>query len=283
VLALVLGLLQAGMVVRVDTGARILVGDPVSVAVRVRLPGGGSLLDLVPRTRDTLATGVRVLSADTLRQVGGEFVGRVRFAFFRTDSQAVPGLAVAYRRGDAIDTVFSAPVGIMVQHVVPTANATLRDIRDIETPVIPWWGIIATFCFALASLALLRLRASRSPRVVGDARGPGLDSGLGDGPFEAALAELAAIEHSGWDSSLQVAAAADVVRGYLERARGLPALERTTPEVRALVGADGLLGGADVEPLVLLLTDADLVKFARRRGDVGFVERARAVLRELAA
>jgi hypothetical protein len=43
------------------------------------------------------------------------------------------------------------------------------------------------------------------------------------------------------------------------------------------------LGGADVEPLVSLLTDADLVKFARRRGDVGFVERARAVLRELAA
>ena len=95
------------------------------------------------------------------------------------------------------------------------------------------------------------------------------------GPLEAALDQLASIEAAGWDVERQAVAAADVVRGYLARARRVPALERTTPEVRALVLPDGRLFD--------FLATADLVKFGRRRPEAGFVERAREVLRGLAA
>jgi hypothetical protein len=271
VFALLVALLQGTMAVRADTGARLLVGDPVTVSVRLHLARGATLLDAVPRTRDTLPTGVRLLSADTLRRDGEEWVGRIRVAFFRPDSQAVPALAVAYRVGDAVDTLVSAPIPVTVQHVLPTGNATLRDIREIETPVVPWrfigLGIVA-LGLVLGALALRRRhrRVVDAPVVV--VRAP-------PGPYEIALAELAAIERAGGDAARQAQAAADVVRAYLERARGIPALERTTPEVQRLVSVDGAL--------VALLVDADLVKFARRQADTAFVERARAVLRELAA
>jgi len=97
-------------------------------------------------------------------------------------------------------------------------------------------------------------------------------------PLDVALAELAAIEGGGWDAERRAEAAADVVRRYLEVARGIPALERTTPEVRRLVGGNGALSA-----LHGLLADADRVKFAKGAADVGFVERARVVLKGLAA
>jgi hypothetical protein len=263
--------MAATVTVSADTGARVLVGDPVEALVVVRLGPGATLVDQVPRTRDTLPTGVRLLSADTLRQQGGEWVGRVRLAFFRPDSQAVPALAVAYKVGNAVDTVFSAPIGFVVQRLTAAPNATLRDIRDIDTPVIPWGWI--GFGLAVFAALLVALVIRRRPRV---AVGVGLPAAaLGPGPLDQALEELAAIEGAGWDAERQAAAAADVVRGYLARARRIPAMERTTAEVQALVVPDGRL--------FEFLETADLVKFGRRRPEAGFVDRARAVLRGLAA
>jgi hypothetical protein len=267
---LVVAVLQASLQVHADTAARIEVGDPVVVSVRVHLDRGATLVDAVPRTRDTLATGVRVLSADTLRRQGDDWVGRVRVAFFRPDSQAVPALAVAYRIGNAVDTMVSADIPIVVRHVLPEGNATLRDIREIDTPVVPWWAIaggVALASVALAALALMRGRRREVTTAVVMMQAPG--------PLDVALGELAAIEKAGWDAARTAQAAADVVRKYLEVARGVPALERTTPEVQRLVGGDGRL--------IALLTDVDLVKFARRHPNGAFVERARAVLQELAA
>jgi hypothetical protein len=262
-----LALLQVGLHATADTAARVEVGDPVVVSVRLQLPEGATLLDRAPRTRDTLPDGVRLLAADTLRRDGAAWVGRVRVAFFRPDSQAVPALAVAYQLGAAVDTAVSAPIGIMVRHVLPEGNATLRDIREIDTPLIPWRGI-GVACLAVLLIVLVpRRRRREAPPAVMESPAPD--------PLAIALAELATIEGTGWDAARQAAAAADVVRRYLDVARGIPALERTTPEVRRLVAGNGALAG--------LLADADLVKFARHRPDAAFVERARAVLRELAA
>jgi hypothetical protein len=267
---LVLALVQVALHASTDTAARLEVGDPVVVSVRLRLPDGATLVDRVPRTRDTLPDGVRLLSADTLRRAGAEWVGHVRVAFFRPDSQAVPALAVAYQAGAAVDTAVSAPIAITVRHVLPEGNATLRDIREIDTTLIPWRGIVAALAVVVIVLLANALRARR--RAPADQT---VELVVVPGPLEVALAELAAIEGAGWDAARQAAAAADVVRRYLDVARGIPALERTTPEVRRLVASNGAL--------VALLADADLVKFARRRPDAAFVERARAVLRELAA
>jgi hypothetical protein len=268
-------LVQAAMQVGADTSATIEVGDPVVVAVRVHLPGGATLVDGVPRTRDTLPDGVRVLSADTLRQDGGDWVGRVRVAFFRTDSQALPAFAVAYQTGGSTDTVVSRPIAIVVQAVLPAGNATLRDIREIETPLVPWRGmLISIVAVALAALWWRWQRQGVSTSV-GNGVGHSVGARSPPGPLEVALAELTAIEQAGWDAGRQAVAAADVVRAYLETARGVPALERTTPEVRRLVVGNGALGA--------LLADADRVKFARGTADAAFIERARALLRELAA
>ena len=268
-------LVQAAMQVGADTRATIEVGDPVVVSVRVHLPAGATLIDRVPRTRDTLPDGVRVLSVDTLRQDGGDWVGRVRVAFFRTDSQAVPALAVAYQMGGRADTVVSRPIAMVVQPVLPVGNATLRDIREIDTPLVPWRGMLIGIVGVALALVWWRWRRKEVSNSVGNGAGHSVEARAPPGPLDVALAELAAIETAGWDAQQRAVAAADVVRAYLETARGVPALERTTPEVRRLVVGNGALGA--------LLDDADRVKFARGTADAAFIERARTLLRELAA
>jgi hypothetical protein len=264
-------LLQAAIV---NPSPALEVGDPVTVSVRVRVPDGATLIDRVPRTRDTLPDGVRLLSADTLRRDGGAWVGRVRVAFFRPDSQSVPALAVAYRLGSAVDTAVTAPIAVIVRHVLPEGSGTLRDIRDIDTPIIPWDWLLAGVAVLVPGVLVMRLRRRRViAREVSVVTVPAAPA-----PLDVALAALAAIEDEGWDAERRAEAAADVVRRYLEVARGIPALERTTPEVRRLVGGNGAVGA-----LHALLADADRVKFARGVADAGFVERARDVLKGLAA
>jgi hypothetical protein len=263
-------LLQVAVLVGADTSAKTQVGDPVVVSVRVHLPDGATLIDRVPRTRDTLPDGVKVLSADTLRREGADWVGRVRVGFFRPDSQAVPALAIAYQMANAVDTAVSRPIAMFVQHVLPVGTGTLRDIREIDTPVVPWRSILVALIVLGVGVLAMRIRRRARAR-----RAQVVPVVVGPQPLEIALTELAAIEQRGWDVGRQAAAAADVVRSYLAVARGIPALERTTPEIRRLVAGDGALGA--------LLEDADRVKFARGSADAAFVERARAVLRELAA
>ena len=72
------------------TRTPLTVGDPLVVELRGILPRGATLLDAVPRVRDTLPDGVRVLSADSLQLHDGVVSGQLRVAFFRPDSQVVP-------------------------------------------------------------------------------------------------------------------------------------------------------------------------------------------------
>ena len=275
---------SARLVVRADT-TTVSVGDPVDIAVRLRLPAGVTLVDHVPRMRDTLPEGVRVLRTDTLVAGDGGWVGGMRIVSFRPDTQTVPPLVVAYRTADgATDSVVGPAVSIFVRPMLPDGNATLRDIKEIETPAVPWraivWGAVVCVVALVAGGGVVaarrrRLRAATEAAARAARERP-------PGPYELALARLAQLERGGGDIARHYAETADVVRRYLEETHGVPALERTTPEVVAAVA--GLNGTAPV--LGALLRDADLVKFARVRPDqptaATFIGRAREVLRRLA-
>jgi len=271
---------------------KVTVGDHVVVTVHVRVPVGAALVDSVPRSADTLATGTRLLSAEALRPTrNGDYVSRLTFAFFRPEQQRVPSLAVAFRKSAdaAPDTVVSVPVPVTVTPVISGLDGTLRDIKDIETmPVsIRAAGIVLAVVLvaAMATVFAARWRRRRRAR---DARiaAPTADAPRRPvTPYEIAQASLAELERAEWsgrgDALRHYTLTADVVRTYLENAHAVPALERTTLELFwALPPALAGSGGRDA--LRAFLDEADLVKFAReRRGSMAasaYVREARTLV-----
>jgi hypothetical protein len=244
--------------------APLTVGDPLVVQLRGLLPRGATLLDGVPHARDTLPDGVRVLSADSLQVRDGVVRGQLRVAFFRPDSQVVPSFAIAYHTATGTDTLVSSAVPVLVHPVLPTGNATLRDVRDVDAP----WPIARVgIVLGLVLVTWLVLRRLR-PRshVATQAHVPVAQS---PSPYDVALQQLREIDRAEWPVELRYAKAADVVRGYIAATRGVPALERTTPEILSALGANGALES--------FLREADLVKFAGLRPEA-YRARAREVI-----
>lgn len=242
----------------------LTVGDPLVVGLRGVLPRGATLVDRIPRVRDTLPDGLRVLSADSLHVQNGFVVGQIRLAFFRPDSQVVPSLAIAYRSSSGTDTLISAAVPVYVRSVLPVGNATLRDVHDVDPP---WPVAIVSVVLALAIVLLLGLRALRRPvRVASMVQEP---AELKTSAYDLALAQLQQIEREDLAIEQRYARAADIVRTYIAATRGVPALERTTREVLAALNENGHVAE--------FLHEADLVKFAGWRPDT-YTGRARQVI-----
>jgi hypothetical protein len=268
------------LTVRADT-AGITVGDPVVVHILAHLPPGAQLLDSIPRMRDTLPDGVRLLSAAPFRHTADGYSGEMRFAIFHPVATHLPSLAVLYRTDGAVDTLASAPIAVTVVPVVPEDNGTLQDIKGLDaTPLGAVFIAAGSACligFVLLLRVFLRRRRARAyvpPVIV-----------VLPAAYERAVAALDAVVVAGVsgdaEMALLYACVADVVRQYIAAALALPALERTTPEIlRSLPPAHLRNGTRDA--LRAFLTDADLVKFARERpapdAATAFVRRARSIV-----
>lgn len=242
----------------------LTVGDPLVVRLTATLPRGAMLLDHIPRVRDTMPDGLRVLSADSLQVHNGVVVGQLRVAFFRPDSQVVPSFAIAYRTASGTDTLISSAVPVLVRPVLPVANATLRDIRNVDPPwpVAPISLSVLLVLLTWLGLRMLRPRSRFAPQAHAPVAQP-------PSAYDVALAQLQDIERAEMPVERRYALAADVVRKYIAATRNVPALERTTPEILSALGANG--------ELEEFLDQADLIKFAGLRPRT-YASRAREVI-----
>jgi hypothetical protein len=253
--------------------ARPRVGDVIALRFRVRLDERDLLYDTVPRPITDLPEGVRILSVEKLQRGADRiYTGRAQVAFYRTGRQAVPLFGLPFMRAvkgvtRAVLTSDSAFVEIVP--VAPAGNPTLKDIKEIERQPGPDPRLVAGVlgAAAVALVGWLLSRRRRGPPLVSlEPAGPAADAG----PYASALERLSQIELERWPARGEVErhceAVADVIRHYLEQAHGIPALERTTSELRwALppVLTEAGLG----DRCASILGEADLVKFARRRPD----------------
>jgi len=155
---------------------------------------------------------------------------------------------------------------------IPTAVSVddMRDILDIEGPVrLPfdwtpvWWALAGAAALSVAVWLYLRWRRRRAERLAGD-RTPPLS------PFEIFERELAALSGLGpsreREFSFRLSAG---LRGLLEAAAGVNALEMTTEELEPrLYAVKALRGEAGLRrALMETLSRADMVKFAGSGGD----------------
>jgi hypothetical protein len=260
---------KAGVTVAPDS---VRIADPFRVTVGVRAPVGATIE--FPRTTDSTGAvqsldpvSVRT-SADT---TATEQYADYRVAAWDVGPQPIR-LSDAIVRYNGIERRIPLSGRVFVKSVLPadTAQRKPKPPRDVfELNPFPWW-LLAAIIAALIAIGLLiwwwiRRRRRPKPEVVVD-------------PFERAVAEFQRIEALGLidagERGRYVTLTIEVVRDYLAARYAEADLSLTSTELTRTVRR---FPHVPVERLTRLLTDADLIKFARRPVST---ERAREIGRE---
>ena len=254
---------------------RVTVGDSVAIRFRLRLDERDLLFDTVPRPPETLPPGVRVLSVEKLQRAPDRiFHGRAWLAFYRPGRQQVPIFTLPFMRsvkGITRGTVSSDSASIDIVPVLPAGNPSLRDIKELEPETASPLALTGLALVVTLTIAAYLARRKRRPMAAVEPGRKPESSPPPPDPYEIALARLAAIEQAGWpaqgETDRHYEATVDVLRDYLESAEELPARERTTTELLWSLPPKLSEGGLR-RRAQLVLSEADLVKFARRRPDL---------------
>lgn len=247
--------IQVGTRVAPDT---VTVGDPFVVLVRVRVAAGATV-DF-PQPPDTSGP-VQPLDPLVLRDtvIGGEtdYTATYRLAGWDVGQLPIALEDLVVRQNGEERRVAMGELSVFVRSVLP-ADTAQRDPKParppIDLPVSNWWKWLAAILAALLLAALVwywRRRRNRArPPVVID-------------PLKAAEEEFARVESLGLvdagERGRYVALMVDVVRDYLARRVGTPA-SLTGNELTAVLRRRGKV---PLDRLAPLLTETDLVKFAR--------------------
>jgi len=247
---------KAGVTVAPDS---VRVGDPFRVTVGIHAPPGATIE--FPRTTDS-SSAVQSIDSVSVR-TSGDTTGVEQYADYRVAAWDVGSQPVrlpdAIVRLNGVERHVRLASTVFVRSVLPADTAQRqpkpqRDIFDL-TP-FPWW-LLAAILAALIIIGLLvwwwiRRRRRPPPVVVVD-------------PFEQAVAEFQRIEALGLldagERGRYVTLMIEVVRDYLAARYTEANLSLTSTELQYTARA---LPHVPADRLTRLLTDADLIKFARR-------------------
>ena len=247
---------KAGVTAAPDS---VRIGDPFRVTVGIRAPRGASIE--FPRTMDS-ASAVQSLDPVAVRTspdtTATEQYADYRVAAWDIGSQQLhlANVIVRYngleRRVPLVGTVF-------VRSVLPSDSAQRvpKPPRALfEFSAFPWWlwALIAAAIIALGLLIWWLIRRRRKPPVV-----------VVIDPFAHAEAEFERIEAlhliEAGERGRYVTLMVEVLRDYLAARYSAASLSQTTTEIQRAVRD---LSFVPHDRLMRVLTDADLIKFARR-------------------
>lgn len=186
---------------------------------------------------------------------------------FEVGELVIPPIPVTYAAHGRAQEVTTQAVPIEVTSYVGEGEATLKDISGpvlVERPdyTLVWVAAVFAGAIALVVLILFARRAFRRRRRRVLAR---LPEALVRSAHDEALARLDEVEASGAlddaDRKPAYLAMSEIIRAYIGRRYGFPALDLTTEEIRRTLTArpDGLMA-ADL--VCGWLERSDLVKFA---------------------
>lgn len=238
----------------------VTVGDPILLTVSVTHPAGSTVLfpELEPNWGDLV---VRSQSApQTADQGNGTAVTtqQIDVRLFALGAFNTPELPITIADSSgALSQTSAAPIPLTVQSVLVEGDSELRDIKpQAALPVPAIWPFIVLGTVAAAAIAALLIwQRRRQPAI--------LDNRL---PYEKALDALTHLDKQKYPANgrykEQYAAVSDILRSYVETSRHIPLTDRTSAEMLPLLRQSNL-HAADVQTLLLILEDADLVKFAK--------------------
>lgn len=247
---------KAGVTAAPDS---VRIGDPFRVTVGIRAPRGSTIE--FPRTMDS-ASAVQSLDPVVVRTspdtTATEQYADYRVAAWDIGSQPVR-LADVIVRYNGLERRVPLVGSVFVKTVLPadSAQRVPKPPRALfEFGIFPWWiwALIAAAIIALGLLIWWWLRRRRRPPVV-----------VVVDPFVHAESEFKRIEALGLvdagERGRYVTLMVEVLRDYLAARYSAATLSLTTTELQRAVRE---LPFVPQDRLIRLLTEADLIKFARR-------------------
>lgn len=248
---------KAGVTIAPDS---VRVGDPFRVTIGVRAPAGAAIE--FPRALDTTAAvqsldpvQVRTSADTTVTEQYGDY----RVAAWDIGNQPIRLEDVLVRYDGVVRRVSIVGESVFVKSVLP-ADSTKRIPKPprplIELSAIPWWlwALIAAAVIAIGLLLWWWLHRRKTPPTVAVVD-----------PFGRAEKEFQRIEALGLldagERGRYVTLMIEVLRDYLAARYAAAMLSLTSSELQRTVRD---LPHVPQDRLTRLLTEADLIKFARR-------------------
>jgi hypothetical protein len=248
---------KAGVTIAPDT---VRVGDPFRVTIGVRAPRGATIefakaMDSTASVQ-SLDPVVTRTSADT---TAAEQYADYRVAAWDIGAQPIRIADVVVRFNGAERHIPVTGNSVFVRSILPADSAQRKPKPPralFESTQFPWWlwALLAAAIIAVGLLIWWWIRRRRRPRppVIID-------------PFTRAESEFQRIEAlallEAGERGRYVTLMIEVLRDYLAARYAEAALSLTSTELQRSVGA---LPFVPQERLTRLLTEADLIKFARR-------------------
>jgi hypothetical protein len=247
---------KAGVTVSPDT---VRIGDAFRVTVGLRAPLGATIeFPAGPDSSSTVQSLDPVVVRTTPDTTAVEQYADYRVAAWDVDSQPVKLADAIVRLNGVVRRVPLTVNAVFVKSVLPadTAQRVPKPPRDLFTfSVFPWWIVALVAAAIVVGLLVWWLWRRRRRRVV---EAP-VD------PYVRAQAEFQRIEALGLleagERGRYVALTVEVLRDYLAARYAEASLSLTSTELQRSVRE---LPFVPHERLMRTLTDADLVKFARR-------------------
>jgi hypothetical protein len=256
---------EAGGGARLSYGGKssadtVRIGDPFTVAVRVRAPRGATIE--FPAGPDSTSP-VQLIDPRTVRTTADtaalDQTATYRLAAWDVGRQPIELGDVVVSGAGADRRVPLGRASVFVQSVLP-ADSSLRvpkPARPLIDQSLPRWWLWALVALAAALLALLLwwwLRRRRRDVA------PVFEDPLAVAEREFARVEALRLIEAG-ERGRHVALMVDVLRDYLAARYGAAPLALTTSELSRALHRDDTV---PLERLSRLLDEADLIKFARR-------------------
>jgi hypothetical protein len=265
------GRLQGGVTITPDT---VRVGDPFTVAIRVRAAPGATIeFPVSPDSGGPVEPLDPVQITTTADSVGVDQTATYRLAAWRVGTFHIPFADVLVRQETGNRRVEVSGIAIHVASVLPADSTGLepKPQRAVFTFGLPWWIWALAAAVALAILSLivwLWRRRRRGPVTL-------------EPPYVIAEREFDRIEALGLltagERSRHVALMVEVLRDYLAAVVTGASTAQTSNELAGAMRRAGIGAYARCAPL---LSEVDLIKFAKRPVTA---ERAAALGREARA
>lgn len=241
------------------------VGDPIQLTLAVTHPAGYQVIQpTLPETWGDLTVAGQSPAATVVNPDGSETTTwQIDARLFQPGDFSTQPLEVTVTDGQGgLQQVWAAPAAVTIASVLQEGDTTLRDIKPqaaLPLPAVWPWIVAGLAAVAVIAVAVWQLR--RRERLFVDPRLP----------HEIALDSLATIEGLALPEKgafkQHYTLVSDTVRVYVERRFGVPALERTTGEIRSdLVGS--AMSPEATALFIAFLQESDLVKFSEWTPDV---------------